>query len=166
MVNSINSGWRCSIMFNCETCELVARRDEGLAPLWDSILRTPYWDVAHSFNTSLPGWLVLVLRRHAEAVDELTEEEVQELGRLILHTSRALKEITGCLKTYVMQFAEAQGHPHVHFHVVPRMADMPEDLRSTKVFAYLGVPDEERISQEEMNRIARQVQAKLLAAGF
>ena len=153
-------------MTNCETCELVARRDAGFAPLWDRILRTPYWDVAHSFNTSLPGWLVLVLHRHAEAVDELNEEEARELGRLILHTSRALKEITGCLKTYVMQFAEAQGHPHVHFHIVPRMADMPEDHRSTKVFAYLGVPDEERLSQEEMNRIAQQVREKLLAAGF
>ena len=36
-------------MSNCETCELIAIRDAGKAPLWDSILRTPYWDVAAQF---------------------------------------------------------------------------------------------------------------------
>jgi hypothetical protein len=47
------------------TCELIARQDAGIAPPWDAILRTDYWDIVHAYNTSLPGWLVLVLRRHA-----------------------------------------------------------------------------------------------------
>jgi diadenosine tetraphosphate (Ap4A) HIT family hydrolase len=76
------------------------------------------------------------------------------LGILLQRTSLALKEITGCVKTYVMQFAETAEHPHVHFHVVPRMADLPEERRSTKIFGYLGVPDEERVSEEKMNDIA------------
>jgi hypothetical protein len=46
----------------CQTCELIRRRDAGAAPLWDSIYRTPYWDVAHAFNTALPGWVVIVAR--------------------------------------------------------------------------------------------------------
>jgi hypothetical protein len=53
----------------CKTCELIARRDAGNAPLWDSIHRTQYWDVAHSYNTALPAWLVLVVRRHIEAIE-------------------------------------------------------------------------------------------------
>jgi hypothetical protein len=51
-------------MNTCQTCELVARRDASAAHLWDSIYRTPYWDVAHSYDTALPGWLVLVARGH------------------------------------------------------------------------------------------------------
>ncbi len=141
-------------MKHCQTCELIARRDAGIAPLWDCIHRTQYWDVVHSYNTALPGWLVLVARRHIEAIDELTDEEAAELGILLRRVSLALKEITGCLKTYVIQFAEAAEHPHVHFHVVPRMADQPEDRRSTKIFGYLGVPEEERVSEETMNAIA------------
>ena len=144
-------------MKTCQTCELIARRDAGNAPLWDCIYRTPFWDVVHSYNTSLPGWLVLVVRRHIEAVDELTDEEAAELGHLLQRTSLALKEVTGCVKTYVMQFAEMAEHPHVHFHVVPRLADMPEDRRSTKIFGYLGVPEEERVSEEKMNEIAVKV---------
>ncbi|MCP4428054.1 MAG: HIT family protein [Chloroflexi bacterium] len=141
----------------CHTCELLAQRDTGTAPLWDNIHRTQHWDVVHSYNTALPGWLVLVVRRHIEAIDELTETEAAELGVLMQRVSAALKEITGCVKTYVIQFAEAAEHPHVHFHIIPRMADQPEDRRSTKIFSYLGVDEEERVSEDEMNRIAKEV---------
>ena len=153
-------------MKTCKTCELVARRDAGNAPLWDCIHRTQFWDVVHSYNTALPGWLVLVARRHIEAIDELTDEEAAELGILLQRTSLALKEITGCAKTYVMQFAEMAEHPHVHFHVVPRMANLPEERRSTKIFGYLGVSEEERLSEETMNEIAAKVKKILVTRQF
>ena len=141
----------------CATCQLTRRRDRGEAPLWDSILRTEFWDLVHSYNTSLPGWLVLVARRHMEAIDELTDEEAAELGLLLRRASAALRAITGCAKTYVIQFAEAAEHPHVHFHVVPRMADQPEERRSVGIFGYLGVPEEERVGEKAMNEIAIRV---------
>jgi diadenosine tetraphosphate (Ap4A) HIT family hydrolase len=147
----------------CKTCELIARRNEGAAPLWDSIYRTPFWDVAHCYETSLPGWLVLIVRRHIGSLDELTELEVVELGQLIRNISIALKEATGCLKTYVLQFAEAPEHQHVHFHIVPRMADLPDERRSTRIFGYLGIPEEERVSQEAMNAIALKIRESLLS---
>ena len=145
----------------CKGCELMKRRDSGTAPLWDSIYRGAHWDVVHAFNTSLPGWLVLALNRHLEALADLTEDEGVELGKLLRRVSVALTEITGCAKTYVMQFAELPDYPHVHFHVVPRMADQPEETRSTGVFAYLGVPEAKRVSEEEMNRIAEDVRSRL-----
>lgn len=102
-------------------------------------------------------------QRHLEALDELTDDEATELGLLIRHVSAALKEVTGCVKTYVMQFAEHKDHPHVHFHIVPRMADQPEDRRSIKVFTYLGVSEAEYVREEQMNEIASQVQRILFA---
>jgi diadenosine tetraphosphate (Ap4A) HIT family hydrolase len=150
-------------MKRCKTCELVNRRDAGEAPLWDSIHRTPFWDLVHSYNTALPGWLVLVARRHIEAIDELTDDEALELGRLIRQASIALREVTGCVKTYVVQFAEQADHPHVHFHVVPRMANQPEDRRSVRVFGYLGVPEEECVPEETMNEIAAWIRDILLS---
>ncbi len=145
----------------CLTCELVRRRDEGHAPLWDSICRTDHWDLVHSYNTSLPGWLVLIARRHLEAIDELTDEEAAELGVLLRQTSAALKEVTGCVKTYVIQFAEAAEHPHVHFHIIPRMADQPEERGSLGIFGYLGVPEAERVGEAEMNEIADQIRCRI-----
>ena len=145
----------------CKTCELTARRRLGKAPLWDSIYQTNFWDVAHAFNTSLPGWLVLVLQRHIESLDELTEQEAAELGPLIRRVSLSLKAVVGCVKTYVIQFAEHEDHPHVHFHIVPRMANQPTDRRSTQVFAYLGVSQEENVSEDQMNEIGVRIRDEL-----
>ena len=146
----------------CKTCELIANRNTGTAPLWDCIHRTQLWDVVHSYNSALPGWLVLVVRRHIESLDELTDPEAVELGQLIRRVSFALKEVTGCMKTYVIQFAEAAEHPHVHFHIIPRMANQPDNRHSSQIFGYLGVPEEERVSQEVMNAIAVKVRDILL----
>lgn len=147
----------------CKSCELISRRNQGAAPLWDCIYRTSLWDVAHCYETSLPGWLVLITRRHIESIDELSNSEAVELGQLLRETSSALKAVTGCLKTYVLQFAESPDHPHVHFHVIPRMAELHEDYRSTQIFKYLGVPEKERVSEDAMNGIATKVRDILLA---
>lgn len=149
-------------MTSCYTCELTRRRDAGDAPLWDSIHRTQYWDVVHAYNSALPGWLVLVARRHMAAIDEMTEDEAIELGKLIRQVSVVLKVVTDCCKTYVIQFAEAPQHPHVHFHIVPRMPDQPEDHRGPNIFKYLGVSDEERVSEAAMDKIALDVRSRLL----
>ena len=150
-------------MNRCKTCELINRRNTGDAPLWDCIQRTQFWDLVHSYNTALPGWLVLVARRHIEAIDELTEDEALELGRLMRRVSIALREVTGCIKTYVVQFAEHEDHPHVHFHIVPRMGNQPADRRSVKVFEYLGVPEEERVTEERMNEMSAKIQSILVS---
>ncbi|HFQ94059.1 MAG TPA: HIT family protein [Anaerolineae bacterium] len=148
-------------MTKCYTCELILQRDKGAAPLWDNIYRTQYWDVVHSYNTGLPGWLVLVSRRHIEAIDEMSDDEVSELGILIREVSIILKQITDCLKTYVLQFAEHPKHPHVHFHIVPRMKDQPEERRGAGVMGYLGVPESERVDENVMNEMGEQIRQML-----
>src|SRR5687768_793759 len=67
-------------MTACRTCSLSALRDAGKAPPWDSIVRTPGWDVVHAFGTSVAGWTVLVARRHITAVADMTDAEALELG--------------------------------------------------------------------------------------
>ncbi|MEM7534164.1 MAG: HIT family protein [Chloroflexota bacterium] len=151
-----------SVVTNCHTCELVVRRDQGQAPLWDCIQRTAYWDVAHSFNTSILGWMVLVTRRHIAAIHEMSEAEGIELGVLIRRVSIILEELTGCMKTYVVQFAESPNHPHVHVHIIPRMADQPDELRGPNIFRAAHVPDEVRVTEEKMNEFCEKVQARLL----
>jgi len=145
----------------CLTCELVAKRDSGEAPLWDSIFRTQYWDVVHSYNSELLGWLVVVPRRHMEAIAEMRVAESTEFGVLLRDVSATLKEVTGCLKTYVMQFAEHSQHPHVHFHVVPRMADQPIERKACKTMAYLGVSDDVRVSEDAMNELGKKIRTLL-----
>lgn len=149
-------------MDTCYTCDLIQQRDAGVAPLWDCIYRAQFWDLVHSYNTSLLGWLVLVSRRHIAAIDEMTDDEAIELGKMLRQVSRALKVVAKCSKTYVVQFAEASSHQHVHFHVIPRMYDQPEDYKGPNIFKYLGVPLENRVHELEMNRFAVEIQRTLL----
>jgi len=148
-------------MPDCFTCELTTRRDKGEAPLWDNIFRTQHWDVVHSYNTGLPGWLVLVVRRHIVSIDEMSEAEAAELGSLIRQVSLSLKQVTGCLKTYVLQFAEHPQHPHVHFHIVPRMKDQPDTHRGPQIMNYLKVTETERVDEAAMNAIGGQIRQAL-----
>lgn len=138
----------------CHTCELVARRDAGEAPAWDRIVRTPHWDVVHAFGTRLPGWLVLVLRRHAAAVAELTGEESAELGPLTVAASCALGDVVGCAKTYIAQFAEHPNHPHVHVHVVPRSPDLQPECVGPRIFDLMGGDPESWVPESTMVGVA------------
>ena len=145
----------------CRTCELVERRGAGLAPPWDSIWRTPGWDIAHAFGTSIEGWTVLVVRRHILSVGDLTESEARELGPLLSGLSRAVQKATGCAKTYVAQFAEHPQHPHVHFHVIPRADDLPEEHRGPAIFNHLGIEGGNEVGEARMNTISRVIQREL-----
>ena len=128
-----------------------------LGPEWDNIHRGPYWDLVHSYNTSLLGWLVLVLRRHVSSTHELTNEESAELGASIATFSRALHHVTGCEKVYQMQYSEMPGHEHVHMHIVPRDKDIPPDRKGVLAFGYLGTEENSRVSETDMNAFAQQL---------
>ncbi len=148
-------------MTDCKTCALVERRDEGTAPPWDSIMRTPGWDVVHSYNSALEGWLVLVARRHLTALAELTDAEADELGPLIRRVSLALHEVTGCAKTYLAQFAEHPDHRHVHVHLIPRAADHPVGAIGPNVFRLIGDGVGEPVGRERMDELAADLRVAL-----
>ena len=145
----------------CRTCDLTARRDAGRAPLWDAIVRTPSWDVVHSDDSSVEGWLVLVLRRHVAAMADLTEDEAAELGPLVRRVSSALRDVLGCPKTYVVQFAEHPLHRHVHVHVIARAADLHDDAQGPRVFSRVGVPEADRVSEDRRDEIAGAIRPHL-----
>ena len=66
-----------------------------------------------------------------------------------------------CSKTYILQFAEHADHPHVHFHIIPRMGDMPEENRGIHISNY----DSEGavlMTDQQMSDIARRIQRFLL----
>ena len=152
---------QAALMSACRTCELLERRDTGEAPLWDCIVRTPGWDVVHCDDSAIEGWMVLVVRRHITSVADLTEAEAAELGLLLKDVSRALQEVIGCPKTYVVQFAEHPLHPHVHVHVIPRAADLPDEQRGPGIFSRLGVGEGRRVPEARMDEIAAAIQRAL-----
>ena len=141
-------------MVQCHVCERVSTRNAGQAPDWDNIYRFQHWDLVHSYNSSLLGWLVLVARRHVHSTHELGQEEAAELGSLIPVLSKGLNQLLSCEKVYQMQYSEQPGHEHIHIHFVPKSTDIPEDRKGVFVFGYLGADDSTRVSEVEMDSFA------------
>jgi len=137
---------------HCYICD--KNDDVGELLSWERVHVSSHWRLTLAFDASLPGWLVLVLRRHVEGLDALTRAEAAEMGVLVRDASAALVEVTGCQRTYVMLFAEAAGYAHLHLHVVPRQAELPVEHRGPGVFAYLGAPPDQRIPEEARDLLA------------
>jgi diadenosine tetraphosphate (Ap4A) HIT family hydrolase len=130
-------------------------------PVRERIIQTAHWRLVHAFNTSWPGWLVLLPTVHATALAELEPPAAAELGPLLRDVSAALAEIVGCVKTYVVLFAEAEGFGHLHFHVIPRPAGLPHELQGPRVFQMLGLPPDQCVAEAEMDRIGAAVRELL-----
>ncbi|MCF3962308.1 HIT family protein [Streptomyces fuscigenes] len=144
---------------DCYACGREAEFDD--LPPRERVAHDQYWRVAHALDTPVPGWLVLLPRRHVAAVHDLTDAEAAALGVWQVGLSRALRSTTGCAKTYVVQFAEAEGFAHVHFHIVPRMADLRPEHRGPGIFDLLRRPGRRHVTAEEADRTAHALRARL-----
>ena len=144
---------------SCVTCQ--ARDDELKLTLAPRLIDSKRWFVEHVHPTSVPGWLVLVLQRHAGSLHELRRSEFKEFGMLAHRLSRAIHRATDSEKEYLVKFAERPGHEHVHFHLIPRASGMSPSLRGPAVFSQMGSRVEEAVSAEQMQAVVGSVMRQL-----
>jgi diadenosine tetraphosphate (Ap4A) HIT family hydrolase len=146
---------------DCYVCSLVAgeRRISPGATIHDGA----HWMVEHAYPTSHPGWLVIVLKRHAEALHELTVAELAELGALQARTVRALAAVLGSQKEYIACYSEGEHFYHIHVHVVARPADLPPEHRGPHSFHLLAVSPEQALPPERVRALCATLAAWFLA---
>jgi len=80
--------------------------------------------VAHLHDDQFfPGWTILVLKRHATELYELTGEERAGLIEEVTRAARVLATAYGARK---MNYALLGNQiPHIHWHIVPRLGSDP-----------------------------------------
>ena len=149
-------------MIDCFSCRSTATVEAQ--PVRERIWWDGRWRIAHAIRCALPGWLVVIPGRHVVSLVELSPAEAAALGPLLTAVSRALVEITGCLKVYLALFAELEGFEHLHIHVVPRQAGLAGGLRGPGVFDYLQRPESEWVSAVEMDRIGARLAERMQSA--
>jgi diadenosine tetraphosphate (Ap4A) HIT family hydrolase len=130
---------------DCFSCAAERRPD---LPPREQVYLDPHWRVAHAFGMAQPGWLVALPRRHVLAFDELTPAEAAGLGPVLRAVTAALREVTGCEKTYVALFAEAEGSSHV---------------RGPRVFGLMGGDPARHVPDSQMDQLSRRLAAALSA---
>src|SRR5258708_2680435 len=121
----------------CFACKNISE-EKPISP--GGIIHTgKYWVVEHAYPTKLLGWIVIVLKRYAEALHELSKDEFIELAELqekqvkLLHSEFSTKE------EYSICFAEAEHFKHIHFHIVPKTDEITDEIKGPKVFELLKI---------------------------
>ena len=115
-----------------------------------TIFEGEYWQVEHAYPVDAKGWLVIVLKRHVEALHELTVDEFAEMAQIQSKLTCFLFEELHCEKEYVSCFAEAEHFSHIHFHVFAKPSALPYELKGGKSFALLKVMPEEAVPPDEI----------------
>ncbi len=117
---------------NCESCmsNNGTNRISPSKPIYEG----KYWLVEHAYPSGLLGWLVILPKRHVEAIHELTDLENREFGRIYPKVIEALHRITKSKKEYVFQIAKGSGFKHVHYHVISIDKKLPADIGVVKIF--------------------------------
>ncbi len=136
----------------------VQFREQRISP-GPTIYEGEYWLVEHAYPIKM-GWLVIVLKRHLEALHDLSPEEFAELASLQSQATRSLFEELNCQKEYISCYGEAEGFSHIHFHVFAKPADLLEELKGGKSFNLLKVSREEAIPAGEVIAFCELLQNK------
>ncbi len=102
----------------CKFCEFSAK-DENL------IFETPFWMVLLAPEQSYVGRSMVVLKRHAASLSDVTAEELADFGSVVKKFEAAAKKAFDATMfnwTCMMNdfFRAAIPDPHVHWHARPR----------------------------------------------
>jgi diadenosine tetraphosphate (Ap4A) HIT family hydrolase len=111
----------------CGVCQLLYGPDKQPALYEDAL-----WHVRHATPAGVPGWMMLITKRHVGGPAHFDDCEALSFGPALRHFERILERATGALRIYTAAMGES--HPHFHAHMVPRYAAMPGDAKGWSVF--------------------------------
>ena len=106
-------------MENCDWCNLS--EEDKKYQMYESV----FWSVFLSDEQDYLGRCILVLKRHCGSMSELTDDEWEDLRKLICKVETCLKTVLGailCNWSCLMNsfYKESEPNPHLHIHVRPR----------------------------------------------
>jgi len=115
----------------CELCNLLLNPESIAGGI---IKVTEYFIVVHHQPpVDVKGWLIIVPRRHVEFQTELSRDELGELIKLQAKFTADLKNLVSPERIYWVCFSETVRH--IHFHLIPRDKNLPEERRGPKIFS-------------------------------
>ncbi|HEV2713060.1 MAG TPA: HIT family protein [Gaiellaceae bacterium] len=102
------------------------------------------------------GHLLIVTRRHAPRLGDLTDDEAAAVGRAAARLARALIDVGGA--EWVYSAVIGTGTPHFHLHLVPRYPGTPPDVPWYAVDEWEGAP---RADADEIAALGARLKASL-----
>ena len=81
-----------------------------------------------SSECAIPGYLVLRLRPPGATIPGLDPATARRLGTMLVAAARAVEQVVGAERVYVLSFCEVE--PQLHFHLFPRTRWLLEAYRA------------------------------------
>jgi diadenosine tetraphosphate (Ap4A) HIT family hydrolase len=148
-----------SFEVGCAVCNKLRATDAV------ALFENELWHVrAADDPCGVPGWMMLITRRHAPGPASFDDREARSFGPTLRHLQRVLLEVTGALRIYTAAMGESS--PHFHAHMVPRYAVMPKDAKAWAVFDLqrAAAAQEFAVDSAETARVAASYASALLTA--
>ncbi len=125
---------------------------KGMAMVGDLGITCAYLQKSASFR----GYCVLVLKRHAVELDDLSTEERSALMEDITRVTSAVRQV--CKPRKINYEILGNMVPHVHVHIIPRYEADPAWDRA----AWFALPDEASLTDEDYSLLASQMSAAMV----
>lgn len=117
----------------------------------------------YSHRPIFPGHSLIIPRRHVERFENLTDEEITQIGRVIKQVHQAAMQVFKTSPYLLLQKngpEVGQSVPHVHFHYIPRKTGDGSTLKFL-VRMYLA-QIQKPISAAEMEEIVKKMNEAML----
>lgn len=114
-----------------------------------------------TYKPAVDGHVLIIPERHVERFEQLTSEELAEMGEIIKKVDQAVKNIYGNTGYLLLQKngkEAGQSVPHVHFHYLPRTEGDGHWLFAIK---FLISDYQSPLSPEKMKEITQRLQAEI-----
>ncbi len=142
-------------MAECYTCKSLTG-EKRISP-GPAIYSGNYWVLEHAYPCKMKGWLVLVLKRHAEALHELSQAEFLEMAEIQARAVKVLHKALDTDREYMACFHEKEHFNHVHLHLVARAKNLSDEYKGTKIFAMLNPAEGQAVPPEEIANFCREL---------
>ena len=104
-----------------------------------------------------------MLKRHAEALHELSREEFAELAEIQYRLAQVMSGDPHVEKEYMVCFSEAPGFNHIHVHFVPRPKNLPAELKGPAIFALIRVDEAHAVLPDTLRAFCEDFREKFSA---
>jgi diadenosine tetraphosphate (Ap4A) HIT family hydrolase len=132
----------------CAMCAHIAKEMPGG---W--LFEDERWVVGLLDGLEVPGWVVVILRRHAVGVGGLDESELTSFGPTMAKVSNAVYLATKAEKVYFASFGES--FPHFHVLLMARPADVPVQHRGAMFQPHIADYRDERAARQTADSLRK-----------
>jgi diadenosine tetraphosphate (Ap4A) HIT family hydrolase len=142
---------------DCVVCQKHRGEIEipGGAIYEDALLFASHALIPAGNETAYLGQLLIETKRHADGIEDLTQDEAAAVGALARRLSRSLKTVTQADHIYLFRL----GHHVQHFHLwlIARYAGTPREYWGAKVDEW---PDAPRGSASDIAALAGKIRSE------